>query len=89
MMHHHMEQPCTKFNRSDILSGQTLPEISNSHRDHDLEYNKGTFSHDTPAYEHALLNYGGREKERKKKKKKRGKSSTDHMIIKNKLDFIL
>ena len=51
MMHHH-----TKFNRSEILSGQTFTGVPNPHRDHDLEYNKGTFSHDTPAYEHALLN---------------------------------
>ena len=51
MMHHH-----TKFDRSEILSGQTFTEVQNLHCDLDLEYNKATFSQDTPAYEHALSN---------------------------------
>ena len=33
MMHHH-----TKFDRSEILSGQTFTEVQNLHCDHDLEY---------------------------------------------------
>ena len=49
MMHHH-----TKFDRSEILSGQTFTEVQNLHCD--FEYNKATFSQDTPAYEHALSN---------------------------------
>ena len=69
MMHHH-----TKFNRSEILSRQTFTEVPNPHRDHDLEYNKGTFSHDTPAYEHVLSNECGREKEEEEKKKKQYRS---------------
>ena len=48
MMHHH-----TKFDRSEILSGQTFTEVQNLHCDLDLEYSKATFSQDTPAYEHA------------------------------------
>ena len=48
-MHHH-----TKFDRSEILSGQTFIEVQNLHCDLDLEYSKATFSQDTPAYEHAL-----------------------------------
>ena len=51
MMHHH-----TKFDRSEILSGQTFTEVQNLHCDLDLEYSKATFSQDTPAYEHALSN---------------------------------
>ena len=51
MMHHH-----TKFDRSEILSGQTFTEVQNLHYDLDLEYSKATFSQDTPAYEHALSN---------------------------------
>ena len=51
MMHHH-----TKFDRSEILSGQTFTEVQNHHWDLDLEYSKATFSQDTPAYEHALSN---------------------------------
>ena len=51
MMHHH-----TKFNRSEILSGQTFTEVQNLHCDLDLEYSKATFSQDTPAYEQALSN---------------------------------
>ena len=51
MMHHH-----TKFDRSEILSGQTFTEVQNLHCDLDLEYSKGTFSQDTPAYEYALSN---------------------------------
>ena len=48
MMHHH-----TKFDRSEILSGQTVTEVQNIHCDLDLEYSKATFSQDTP---HALSN---------------------------------
>ena len=55
MMHHH-----TKFDRSEILSGQTFTEVQNLHWDLDLEYSKATFSQDTPAYEHALSNKVGR-----------------------------
>ena len=51
MMHHH-----TKFDRSEILSGQTFAEVQNLHCDLDLEHSKATFSQDTPAYEHALSN---------------------------------
>ena len=51
MMLHH-----TKFNRSEILSGQTFTEVQNLHCDLDLEYSKATFSQDTPADEHALSN---------------------------------
>ena len=51
MMHHH-----TKFDRSEILSGQTFTEVQNFHCDHDLEYSKATFLQGTPAYEHALSN---------------------------------
>ena len=51
MMHRH-----TKFDRSEILSGQTFTEVQNLHCDLDLEYSKATFSQDTPAYEHALSN---------------------------------
>ena len=49
MMHHH-----TKFDRSEILSGQTFTEVQNLHCDLDLEYSKATFSQDTPPYKHAL-----------------------------------
>ena len=38
MMHHH-----TKFDRSEILSGQTFTEVQNLHCDLDLEYSKATF----------------------------------------------
>ena len=51
MMHHH-----TKFDRAEILSGQTFTEVQNLHCDLDLEYSQATFSQDTPAYEHALSN---------------------------------
>ena len=51
MMHHH-----TKFDRSEILSGQTFTEVQNLHCDFDLEYSTATFSQDAPAYEHALSN---------------------------------
>ena len=53
VMHHH-----TKFDRSEILSGQTFTEVQNLHcdLDLDLDYSKATFSQDTPAYEHALSN---------------------------------
>ena len=51
MTHHH-----TKFDRSEILSGQTFTKVQNLHCDLDLEYSKATFSQDTPAYEHALSN---------------------------------
>ena len=51
MMHHH-----TKFDRSEILSGQTFTEVQNLHCDHDLEYSKATFLQGSPAYEHALSN---------------------------------
>ena len=51
MMHHR-----TKFDRREILSGQTFIEVQNLHCDLDLEYSKATFSEDTPAYEHALSN---------------------------------
>jgi len=51
MMHHH-----TKFDRSEILSGQTFTEVQNLHCDFDLEYSKATFSQNTPVYEHALSN---------------------------------
>ena len=51
MMHHH-----TKFDRSEILSGQTFAEVQNLQYDLDLEYNKAAFSQDTPAYGHALSN---------------------------------
>ena len=57
LMHHH-----TKFDRSEILSGQTLTEVQNLHCDLDLDYSKATFSQDTPAYEHALSNEVGRQK---------------------------
>ena len=57
MMHHH-----TKFDQSEILSGQTFAEVQNLHCDLDLEYSKATFSQDTPAYEHALSNEVGRPK---------------------------
>ncbi len=43
MMHHH-----TKFDWSEILSGQTFTEVQNLHCDLDLEYSKATFSQDTP-----------------------------------------
>ena len=49
MMHHH-----TKFDRLEILSGQTFTEAQNLHCDLDLEYSKAIFSQDTPAYEYAL-----------------------------------
>ena len=49
MIHHH-----TKFDRLEILSGQTFTEVQNLYCDLDLEYSKATFSQDTPAYEHAL-----------------------------------
>ena len=57
MMNHH-----TKFDRSEILSGQTFTEVQNLH--YDLKYSKTTFSQDTPgpAYEHALSNKVGRQK---------------------------
>ena len=51
MMHHH-----TKFDRSQILSGQIFTEVQNLHCDLDLEYSKATFSQDTP---HALSNQVG------------------------------
>ena len=51
MMHHH-----TKFDWSEILSGQTFTEVQNLHCNLDLEYSKATFSQDTPAYEYALSN---------------------------------
>ena len=51
MMRHH-----TKFDRSEILSGQIFTEVQNLHYDLDHEYNKTSFSQDTPAYEHALSN---------------------------------
>ena len=51
MMHHH-----TKFDWSEILSGQTFTEVQNLHCDLDLEYSKATFSEDTPADQHALSN---------------------------------
>ena len=55
MMHYH-----TKFDQSEILSGQTFTEVQSLHCDVDLEYSKATFSQDTPAYEHALSNKVGR-----------------------------
>ena len=54
MMHHH-----TKFDRSEILSGQTFTEVQNLHCDLDLEYSKATFSQDTQFYDHALSNWVG------------------------------
>ena len=51
MTHHH-----TKFDWSEILSGQTFTEVQNLHCDLDLEYSKATFSQDTLASEHALSN---------------------------------
>ena len=51
MMHHH-----AKFDRLEILSGQTFTEVQNLYCDLDLEYSKANFSQDTPAYEHALSN---------------------------------
>ena len=51
MMHHH-----TKFDRSEILSGQTFIEVQNLHCDLDLEYSKATFVQDTLDYERALSN---------------------------------
>ena len=51
MMHHH-----TKFDRSELLSGQTFTEVQNLHCDLDLEYSQATFSQDTPDYERALSN---------------------------------
>ena len=51
MIHHY-----TKFDRSEILSGQTFTEVQNPHYDLDLEYSKATLSKNTPAYEHALSN---------------------------------
>ena len=39
MMHHH-----TKFDRSEILSGQTFIEVQNLHCDLDLEYSKLDFN---------------------------------------------
>ena len=39
MMHYH-----TKFDQSEILSGQTFTEVQNLHCDLDLEYRKATFS---------------------------------------------
>ena len=44
MIHHH-----TKFDRSEILSGQTFTEVQNLHCHLDLEYSKATFSQDTSA----------------------------------------
>ena len=44
VMHH-----TTKFDRSEILSGQTFTEVQNLHCDLDLEYSKATFSQDIPA----------------------------------------
>ena len=43
MMHHHT---ITKFDWSEILSGQTFIEVQNCHCDLDLEYSKATFSQD-------------------------------------------
>ena len=51
MMHHHI-----KFIRSEILSGQMFTAAPNLHCDCDPEYSKATYSQDTSAYEHALLN---------------------------------
>ena len=65
MMHHR-----TKFDRSEVLFGQTFTGVLNLHCDLDLEYRKTTFSQDTPAYEHVLSNQVGRQKI----------SSSEHMI---------
>ena len=51
MMHHH-----TKFDQSEILSGQTFTKVQTLHCDLDLEYRKASFSQDTPAYERVLSN---------------------------------
>ena len=51
IMRHH-----TKFDGSEILSGQPVTEVHSLHCDLDLEYSKSTFSQDTPAFEHALSN---------------------------------
>ena len=51
MMYHH-----SKFDWSEILSGQTFTEVQNFHYDIDLEYSKATFSRHTPTYEHTLWN---------------------------------
>ena len=48
-MHDH-----TKYNRLEILSGQTSTEVPNLHCDLDFEYSKATFSQDTPADEHTV-----------------------------------
>ena len=72
MMHHH-----TKFDRLEILSGQTFTEVQNLHCDLDLEYSKATFSQDTPAYEHALSNCWSPKNNIKKIKKI---SSSEHII---------
>ena len=48
MMHHH-----TKFDQSEILSGQTFTEVQNFHYDLDLEHSKATISQ---AYENELSN---------------------------------
>ena len=50
MMHHH-----TKFDQSEILSGQTVTEVQNLHCDLDLEYRKQPF-YKTLYNEHALSN---------------------------------
>ena len=44
-MRHH-----TKFNRPEILSGQTFTKVQNLEYDLDLDYSKATFSQDTSAY---------------------------------------
>ena len=51
MIHHY-----TKFDRSEILSGQTFTEVQDLHCGIELEYSKAKFLQDTPAYEHALSN---------------------------------
>ena len=51
MMHHH-----TKFDRSEIVSGQTFTKVQNLQYDLDLEYSKATFLQEIPVYEHALSN---------------------------------
>ena len=68
MMHHH-----TKFNRSEILSGQTFTEVPNPHRDHDLDHNKGTLFTPHSSLRTCNVKLGW---SRKKKKKKREQTTT-------------
>ena len=69
MMHHH-----TKFNRSEILSGQTFTEVPNPHRDHDLDHNKGTLFTPHSSLRTCNVKLGWSQKSKKKKEKKKQKA---------------